>query len=200
MLFSFSYRKMHFQGAQGRGNELLLLFLQASTNGLGVINESPRVAPISLFHFFKYEFYWDSPTQNVEFNGFWYIQCYTSYHYSQFGDIFMIPKGNPISLLVTPCFSPASSPQVQTSTYLPSILIDLCILDFQIEKNCTMWHFCICLLSIVLSRFVLIVAHEILHHFLSPSNIPLYRHSTWFMYPFIGWCASELFPFFGYYE
>ena len=103
-------------------------------------------------------------------------------------------------LLVTPCFSPASSPQVQTSTYLPSILIDLCILDLQIEKNCTMWHFCICLLSIVLSRFVLIVAHEILHHFLSPSNIPLYRHSTWFMYPFISWCASELFPFFGCYE
>ena len=102
-------------------------------------------------------------------------------------------------LLVTPHFPPASSPQVQTSTYLPSILIDLCILGFQTEKNCTMWHFCICLLSIVLSRFIY-WAHAVLHHFSSPRNIPSYRHSTWFMYPFISWRASELFPFFGYCE
>lgn len=113
MLFSFSYRKMHFQGAQGRGNELLLLFLQASTNGLCVINESPRVAPISLFRFFKYKSFieicipYSSPTQNVEFNGFWYIQCCASYHYSQFRDIFMIPKGNPISVISHPLFFPS---------------------------------------------------------------------------------------------
>lgn len=48
-LFSFFYRKMSFQGTQGRGNQLLLLFPHASTNGLCVTNESPRVAPFSLF-------------------------------------------------------------------------------------------------------------------------------------------------------
>ena len=118
---------MDFQGAQGRGNQLLLLFLQASTKGLCVTNESPRVAPISLFHFFKYKSFieicipYNSATQNVDFNGFWYIQCYASYHYSQFGDIFMIPKGNPISVSHSP-FSPSfftPSPDKHLFTFYP---------------------------------------------------------------------------------
>ena len=143
MLFSFSYRKMHFQGAQGRGNELLLLFLQASTNGLCVINESPRVAPISLFHFFKYEFYWDSPTQNVEFNGFWYTQCYASYHYSQFGDIFMIPKGNPISVISHSLFFPSfftPSPDKHLFTFYPYRFVHSGLSNWKELYNVTFLH------------------------------------------------------------
>lgn len=65
----------------------------------------PELLPFLFFIFFKYKSFieicipYNSPTQNVEFNGFLYIYCYASYHYSQFGDIFMIPKGNPISVI-----------------------------------------------------------------------------------------------------